>query len=348
MYPRDWIEEAIRLLGLGSRTDRRTRTFASYLPILEAHRQTGRDLFITTNRELLRLRSRISDANVMDVFEGLKLIGLYLRSQRIFTIPVGVRGKEPLDRGFFYFVLCRLRLPAMWRYFAACVHRGHAANDGMEYLGMSILDRCVRVLQARDEVGFDFYKEQDNSSRDRMFYHFDYLTFMLSGAFDAQARIAREVYAVTNVRKRYSNFRNRSFRQALETAGANSLMSVLKAPRFLSFQGLLAALRNTVHGTGLRGMGVVHEFESAQEVWDASNALGSPEDFGVTKGGDVSIEPYTCAVRLSELGLQYVNELAQATEVERLLPPPISDLMNGPPDDGLFRVDIRRRVDALG
>jgi hypothetical protein len=46
----------------------------------------------------------------------------------------------------------------------------------MEYLGNSILDRCVRVLQARDEVGFQFYKRQDNSTRDAMLYHFDYLT----------------------------------------------------------------------------------------------------------------------------------------------------------------------------
>ena len=359
-HPRDWIDEAIHLRRFGSRTDGRTRALASHLPVLEAHRQTHRDLFITTERELLQRRARVSDANVTDVFGGLKLIGLYLRSQRVFTIRVWDRGKENLDRGLFYWILCRNRLPAMWRYFAACVHRGHATHDGMEYLGSAILDRCVRVLQARDEVGFEFYKEQDNSTRDGMLYHFDYLTLMLSGALDVLARIAREVYVVTNVSKRETSFRNRRFRQAIKTGGAKSLMAVLNDPFFKNFQRLLGALRNTVHSTGLRGVGVIHAgqpqssivrvFEDAQEVWDASNALGSPDNFGVTKVNYVAIEPYTCAVRLCELGLHYVNEIAQGSDVGRLLPPnqPISDLLNGPPDDGLFRAEIRRRVDALG
>ncbi len=180
-YPRDWIDEAILLLGVGSRTERGTRKLASHLPVLEAHRQTHRDIFITTERSLLQRSFRMPDANIRNVFEGLRLMGLYLRSQRNFTIRVWDRGRESFDRGLFYWVLCRQRLPAMWRYFAACVQLGNVTHDGMIYLGSSILDRCVRVLQARDEVGFEFHKRQDNSTRDGMLYHFDYLTLMLSG-----------------------------------------------------------------------------------------------------------------------------------------------------------------------
>lgn len=360
MHPRDWIEEAIFLLGVGSNTDPRTLALASHLPIFEAHQQICRDVFITTERQLLQVRSRVPDANVRDVFDGLRIIGLYLRSVGDFTIRASDRGRHRFGRDLFYWVLCRQRLPAMWRYFAACLHRGKVAQDGMEYLGNSILDRCVRVLQARDEVGFEFYKRQDNSTRDRMLYHFDYLTLMLSGALDAQARIAREAYGVSNIPKRRTSFRNSAFRHAMEAAGDTTLTRVVGAGGFLDFQRLLGALRNSVHSTGLRGMGVsrsgqhqssvVRVFEDAQTVWDVSNALGSRDDFGVTSVVGVAIEPYTCAVRLAELGLNYVNQIAEATDVGSMLPRgvAITDLPNAPPEDDTFGREIRRRIDALG
>jgi hypothetical protein len=360
LHPRDWIEEAIFLLRIGSPTDPRTRALASHLPIFEAHQQTYRDVFITTERDLLELRSRVPNANVRDVFEGLKIIGLYLRSVRDFTIRVRGGGRECFDRGLFYWVLCRQRLPAIWRYFAACVSRGSVVKDGMEYLGNAILDRCVRVLQARDEVGFEFYRRQDNSTRDGMLYHFDYLTLMLSGALDAQARVARCVYGVTDVSPRRTSFRNPKFRQAIASAGATALSQVVDYQHFLDFQRLLGALRNSIHSTGLRGMGVsrsgqpqssvVRVFEDADTVWAAANALGSPDAVGVTAVAGVAIEPYTCALRLAELGLGYVNEIANSTDVARMLAPGavIGDLLVGPPEDDVFGAEIRRRIDALG
>jgi hypothetical protein len=76
IHPHDWIHDAISLLRGGSSNDARTIALASHLPIFEAHRQTYRDVFVTTEHELLQLRSRIPLANIRDVSEGLKIVGL--------------------------------------------------------------------------------------------------------------------------------------------------------------------------------------------------------------------------------------------------------------------------------
>lgn len=363
-YPQDWTKEAIRLLGIDSPTDPRASALPLRLPVLAAHTQTYRDLFITSYPKFLALRSRIPEANVADLREGLQIIGLYLRSSGDFTIRAFPEGRHCFDRDLFYWVLCRHRLPAMWRYFSACLQYDQDMSNSNHYLGNladTVLTRCLRALQARDEVGFRFYRRQHNSTRSEMLYHFDYLTILLTGAFDAAARIAHHVYALSNINVRAVNFRNQQFRQALRTSGGARLARVIDDGHFQAFQKFLAVLRNSIHGAGLHGIGVdrvgepevslVSVFEDHENVWEKSVALGSPDDLGVTRqpGIGVALEPYTCAVRLCELGLAHVNSIAEATDIERLLADEArATLLTEPPDDRVFGRDIRRRIGTLG
>ena len=311
------------------------------------------------------LRSRILDANIKDLREGLRIVGLYLRWSGDFTIRASQKTKRCFYRHLFYWVLCRHRLPAMWRYFSACLQYGretHTQNEELGDLAGTILNRCVRVLQARDEVGFRFYQRQDYTTREEMLYHFDYLTILLSGTFDAEARIARQVYEITKVPARSTSFRNHDFRKALRDAGGQSLADVVNDVSFQAFQRFLGVLRNSIHSVGLHGLGVSRAgeqesslgrvFEGDKDIWEAAVALGSCDDIGVTKhkaGSEVAVEPYTCAVRLCELGFRYVNHVAEATDVERLLAAgPTAELLAGPPEDRIFGSNIRRRIDALG
>ena len=130
MRPRDWIEESIYLLGAGSPTDPGTCALVVRLPLLQAHLQTNRDLFITTNPDLLQLRTRVPEANIADPGQGLKILGLYLRSREDYTIRMWKGNRHSFGADLFYWVLCRQQLPAMWKYFAACVRRGSLAHDG--------------------------------------------------------------------------------------------------------------------------------------------------------------------------------------------------------------------------
>ena len=48
MYPEDWADSAITLIGVGNDSDQRVRDLAIHLPVLEAHDQNRRDIFATT------------------------------------------------------------------------------------------------------------------------------------------------------------------------------------------------------------------------------------------------------------------------------------------------------------
>ncbi len=71
---------------------------------------------------------------------------------------------------------------------------------------------------------------------------------------------------------------------------------------------------------------------------------------GVTRIVGVEIEPYTCAVALTDIGLAHIDAIAGSTDIDRLLPPGVSaaELPSAPPDDWIFRSDLRERVAAMG
>jgi len=358
-HPQDWVRLAIRYRGQGNATEPETLSLASHIRVVEAHAQAHRDIFVTAQPDLLRLRYGIPRSNVTGVIDGLRIVGLYLRSQDDFTIAGG-RFHYQFDRGLFYWILCRERLPAMWKYFSACLVRSRATHDNSEYLGNTILDRCVRVLQARDEIGFRFYQRQNNTTRDEMLYHFDYLTVMLSGVFDAQARVARLAHSITKPALVRTSFRNRGFVAALKEANAKRLVDVVSDSQFERFQVFLAALRNSVHGAGLRGLGIsrnrepegslVRVFESATDVWECADFAGEREVAGVTGAVGVCFEPYTCATAIARYGLGFVDRIAAATDLSKLLPKErdLTGLPDAPPSDGHWSPSVRSRVDLLG
>jgi hypothetical protein len=361
LRPENWIETAIRMIGIGSERDRRTLELAAHLPTLAAHSQNYRDIFATTVPDLLVFRDKTRRGNVRTLRETLKIVGLYLRSKGDYSYRwLANRGSAAFDRGLFYWVLARHRMPPLWRYCAACLRRGSTMHDDTDHLGNGILVRAVRALQARDEVGYQFYRRQNNTTRDEMLYHFDYLTLMLSGIFDAQARVARLTYDIHRPSVAKTKFRNPAFPEALRASGATELYEVVTAQDFRDFGDVLAGLRNSVHGTALSGMGVsraddleqssvVRIYEDADRIWDAAGRLGMRDAFGISRLLGVVIEPYSCAAQLVDVGFDYINGIAAATDVSRLVPADNDvDLPTGPGDDRVFGGETARRVDALG
>jgi hypothetical protein len=357
--PRDWVDDAIRFRRIGSRTDSSISWLGQQLMFVEAHEQCYRDIFATTHTELLAGRERRADANIRSLSETLQLLGLWLRRDGEIPIKAGPLGattfREDFGLDLFRWVATRDRLPAMWRYFSACLIRGKETGDKTEYLGNTILDRCVRVMQAVDEIGWQFHRSQNNSTRDSILYHFDYLTLLLSGALDTQARVCRIAYRLSASESR-SSFRNPQLIKQLQAAGATKLADALTSTKYSAFQKLLGALRNSIHGAGLRGLGyvrggepersLVQIFEEDRVIWEESGTLGRSA-VGVVGVGGVRIEPYTCANWLARTGLQWINLIAQLTDVERLLSSTPRELRDGPPDDRHWNGDTRRRVSAL-
>ena len=330
--------------------------------IARAHIQIGNNLLVTLSPRILSNRDKgfIRDSNVCTPVKAAKILGLFLRSRQKYIIEASNNFTHDIGRGFFYWVLARHRLPRMWKYFSACVHSEQFRNDGVADLGGSILIRCTRALAARDNIGIQFYCPQSNTTRDTIMYHFDYLTLLLSGAFDAQARVARRAYGIEKPNERITSFRSHQFRQELGKNGAGKLEKIVSSQVFLDLMTLLTELRNTVHGASLRSIGyhepaeeeksyVALHKESTLRIWEAAMRYSSPEDWGLLKGHEIIFEPYTYSITIINESFRFVNAIAHATDVTKLFPKGKTySLENKPPEESIFRKHIRKRVHVLG
>ena len=328
-----------------------------------AHVELNRDVLVTLSPWLLTHRSRapVREANPRAPSEAAKIAGLLLRTRGNYTHTVDRQLKKSFDRGLFYLVLARHRLPSMWRYFGACVHAGKIRGDDTLYLGQSVLTRCVRALQARDAIGAQFYLPQDNNSRDAMMYHFDYLTLVLAGAIDAQARVAHRAYGITKPKESWASFGRQDFQNELKECGALALHKLATRQHFEDVRTLLYQPRNTIHGASLptlayrRGGEPEASFvhvppQYSQPLWDAAGRTGPPQEWGLTCDFEVLLEPYTYSVALVDESFKLIDEIACATDIAGLFPAghPIPTITAGPPEDSVFGEQIRNRLDALG
>ena len=324
-----------------------------------AHIALHRDIFVTASPSLLGCREKFKRANIHSPLEASRLVGLFLRSRDNWTYQrVGV-ATCLTSRHSFYWVSSRTRLPALWRYFSACVHAREFRGDEILYLGQSVLERSSRALQARDAIGEQFYLSQDHDTGDVIMYHFDYLTLLLAGIFDAQAKIAKIVYGL-DVEDNYVSFRNeRFFLPELQKRRVTELYKVVTNDRCKQLMVMLHTLRNTIHHAGLtttlsrivgRERSLIEVPDALQEkLWQAAVALGGPDEWGVSREEyrlmdaptgpasrkvSVSIEPYSYATCLVSEWFGLINQVANATEVERLFSGRnLPELSSGPPKD---------------
>ncbi len=334
--------------------------------IATAHRVLGRDVFVTLAPYLLKSRNKkvLRPVNAKTPKEAAKIVGLFLRTRNNYTC-----GHTTINRGLFYWALARYRLPSMWKYFSACIASGKYRSDDIAYLGQSILTRGVRVLEAKDAIGGQFYLPQNNDTRDIMMYHFDYLTVLLSGIFDAQARVASRAYGITKPKERNVSFRNQEFQEKLEEAGAGQLSSLCIGQSFIDLMILLYELRNTIHGAGLPTFSELgsRPYEESfvkvlpahrDAVLEAAKCLGGLDNWGLrqTQWGppyrtmDLEFEPYTYALTLVDNCFSMIDKIASLTDVMRLAKEldPASLNTNPPTDNQIFSQEIGERLLLLG
>ena len=330
------------------------------LIVARAHHSVHHDILVTNSKWLLRNKEigYVEEANPLLPSEALKIVGLLFRIRGDFRYA----GRSAFDRGLFYWTLVRHKLPAMWRYFSACVYSEKPRGDDILVLGQSILVRCERAMQACDEIGRLFYVRQNNNTRDEAMYHFDYLTLLLSGALDAQARVAYRTYQITvPSSERNVNFRDGGFVTEISKTDSN-LAGFLNGDYFKDISKIISKMRNTIHGAGLittayqDGVAPEKSFVhipdiDAQTIWDICDKYGSAANWGLLKLlGMILFEPYAFSQRLLEHSSEIVNTIAILTQVEKLFPAgvPIPELKKSPPaDDDTFDARIGERLALL-
>lgn len=345
--------------------------------LVGAHNALGRDVLITESRWIHdpRWRHGSRSANPRTILQAAQIVGLLLRSRNNYVFR-GAR-KSLLDpiafsRSLFYLVLMRHRTPSMWRYYSACVASGDRRASEIPAIGTSILSRCKHAIEARDHIGEAYYAPHSDGSSDHTTYHFDYLTLLLVGALDAQARIAHRAYGLKGTDR--VNFRggtSSGFVQGLRKAGAMPLYDLLIEPRTEALLTLLFEIRNTIHSASLASHGYhttgkgpgwieVNEGELATKLWNAASAAGGAEAWGLKKVryqlGDkgpvvepIQLAPYPYAVQLVRDGLGLVDRIAAATDVDRLFDSrERPDLLERPPEDQIYSTDVMTRLGLLG
>ena len=130
------IDNPIQWLNLSERVcnkDNFIEPFNPEVPLMlqdilvtRAHFEIGNDILITLSKRILNIRNNnwIEETNPLTPIEAVKLIGLFLRSKDNFTIKTfGKNGTQTLGKNGYYWVLARNMLPAMWKYFSACVEK---------------------------------------------------------------------------------------------------------------------------------------------------------------------------------------------------------------------------------
>lgn len=186
--------------------------------------------------------------------------------------------------------------------------------------------RCIRALQAQDELGWLFFGQRDSSDdRDRMAYHFEYVTLLVSGAIDAQARILRHVYSIP-VKPKYASFKNESFMKRLRAAGAVAICDLVEHGVHDDFLVALRTIRNKIHADPLGDMGysspatgdiglLTLGSDDAQIVLQRVRALGNPDGMGIFPFGHprILIEPFRCASFLLLHTFRLIAAISQAT-----------------------------------
>lgn len=319
------------------------------LLLAQAHKSVGGDILITKSPLLLSNRSNqpISVTNPRTPLEATRLVGLFLRSRNNYTHSASPKVKRTTNRGMFYWVLARYHLPNMWRYFSACVRAGKLRGDDTQALGEAILHRTVRALEALDAIGIRFYASHDRDDFLEIMYHFDYLTLLLAGAIDAQARIANRAYRL-RTKEWSASFRHDRFLKAVRENGACELHQLAADLRFQSVLTLLYELRNTIHGAAPQVIAyqdnsnprITHTLALvspiSEKLLKAAGDLDGIEEWGLaTKFTEVLLEPYSYASALVAASLRTINDVAGTTDVTRLFPdgrtvPPLTDMPNAP------------------
>ena len=166
-------EAIIKLMGTYSSNHHHelVKTREMVIPV-EAHFALRRDIFITTSPFLLSKQQYFKHENIRTPLEALKIVGPFMRSRNDWTHEVNEHSRVQSPRDFFYLNLARSNLSTI---------------SGFSFpLNETVLNRCLRALQARDEIGKLFYSYRKNDLNDQLLYHFDYLNILLVGVWDAR------------------------------------------------------------------------------------------------------------------------------------------------------------------
>ena len=317
--------------------------------ILEAqsHGALHRDIFITSSAFLLKNKVKLDDLNICTPRDALKIIGLYLRTKGEFEWISHIQGnaRYVTSSQNFYHLLSSGLLPCSWKYLSGIGL--HDERKTLLSLGWSVLHRYSRALQARDEIGRLFYMPNNSSTEEKMGYHFDYLTLLLTAVLDAQALIINIIYSL-DLKDNDCGLRRKKFKKAIKNNPSTGKISNLLEEKS-NLINILFDLRNKIHSVGLdTNFHVPISFPD--DLLERIFQYEPNDHWGVKKQNvtvitnrgnpvpsiDYSVELYSLAHNIVNEITKLINSLMMETEIEKYLDPiSLPKILHNPPADTL-------------
>lgn len=324
--------------------------------------QIDADIYITQRPYLLEPHPRShGNLTICRPEEALALLGLYLRAQGEYVVPLGPAGEQFLrkNRSSYFWVGAREILPASWRWYSACVRHAHGTDDDtLLFLGASALQRVQHALEARDKVHRALNRQQSNATLDDALSNFEVALVFLLGAVDGTARVAHLALGFEERRMRDAGWQKSDWLTKVEPYSP-SLAAVCKvgtdARHALT---VLNVLRNTIHSAALHGTRV-HRSSAKESLFGlprgeqrkllaAFNALGGEARWGVEKLHPNNLGFHAdLGILLEELIpriISLLNQVMTETPVERLSHVTLSPGDTSPPTEGSFAELIRHSI----
>ncbi len=288
---------------------------------------------------LLRLRDwalqGLSGMSIVSADEALGLIGLKLRTRRMFDIPLAPAGTFTIDRGSFYWVATRDALPAGWGWHSAAI--GVSQSPPLSSQTSAVLTRFCHALRARDACQTHL-QLRERPDFDELLYHLDALFLSLAGACDGAAHVASRVYGLPSAGGAVG-WRRKEWMKALARAAPKLAGVVAEGTPGRDVLTCLYELRNLIHVDVLGR--VTHSSGSKRQdflaipnlgrkggrtlpelLTEATDRLGGHALWGLRAdgGSGVVIEPDRYIEELFAHCLALLNQLMETTEVSRLVP----------------------------
>jgi hypothetical protein len=207
------------------------------------------DGFVTT-REYVLAKTGSNRAIAFSPNDAFALIGLVRRAHGNDTLGSDMMNVR-LGGSTYHFILERELLRDGWPWFSGLVSSGSAnGEDGLVYLGQTARERFTRVLQIRERVHLAAKGEPTRARGDEIVFQLETLLMFLSAGFDAAARVAHVVYFGGDYGS--AGWRRERWRERLREAAPELAVLADDETTGGALLQLIGALRNTIHGEGLR------------------------------------------------------------------------------------------------
>ncbi|OLF05216.1 hypothetical protein BU204_37330 [Actinophytocola xanthii] len=211
------------------------------------------DIFVTERPYLYLSRGRSSRTKVLRPAEALPVVGLYLRSQGVYSVVRNHDKHFPMRRGGYFAVGAMELLPAVWRWSAACDQESVATGeDTLSELAGALVQRVAKALECRDELHRIVNRAKNNDSRSAVLSTLDNVLLLLSAAVDVSARVAHRVLDLGE--RPPADWNRPDWVKKVRERDKNLAALVGERTPGRQLVTGLAALRDSLHAETLRGL----------------------------------------------------------------------------------------------